>query len=168
VRACISLRIPATLLVAFGAVLAVSASATAQSFSASAAPSSALSIPLASQITPDQLQKLIEGPLADQPLILHVGSHSLFVQSHIPYATYTGLGSQPEGLDELAHAVAPIPKDHFIVIYCGCCPWDHCPNIAPAFHKLQELGFTNVKALYLATSFAEDWVAKGYPVQKAL
>ncbi|HWA93260.1 MAG TPA: rhodanese-like domain-containing protein [Terracidiphilus sp.] len=139
--------------------------ASAQSFSASADPSSALSIPHASQITPEQLQHALSGPLTAQPLILQVGSHLMFEQAHIPYSTYAGPGSTPQGLEQLTLTVAPIPKNRFIVIYCGCCPWNHCPNIAPAFRKLLQLGFTNVKVLYLANNFGDDWVAKGYPTQ---
>jgi hypothetical protein len=28
------------------------------------------------------------------------------------------------------------------------------------------MGFTNVKALYLADNFGADWAAKGYPVEQ--
>ncbi len=139
--------------------------ALAQSFSASADQNSALSIPLANQITPEELQHMLSGSLVAQPLILQVGSHLMFEQAHIPYATYVGAGSTPQGLQQLTLTVAPIPKNRLIVIYCGCCPWTHCPNIAPAFRKLRQLGFTNVKALYLANNFGDDWIAKGYPTQ---
>jgi rhodanese-related sulfurtransferase len=62
--------------------------------------------------------------------------------------------------------VATVGKDAPIVLYCGCCPWDHCPNIRPAYKALQAAGYKNVKALYLPKSFGEDWAAKGYPVEK--
>jgi hypothetical protein len=52
------------------------------------------------------------------------------------------------------------------VLYCGCCPWNRCPNIEPAFSKLKEMGFTDVKVLYLAENFGADWAAKGYSVEK--
>lgn len=155
------------LLVAFVVALAIPPQTLAQAFSASADQGSALSIPLASQVTPDQLQQMLSGALVAQPLVLQVGSHLMFEQSHIPYATYAGPGSSPEGLEALAHAVSPIPKDRLIVMYCGCCPWSHCPNIAPAYRKMLQLGFTNVKVLYIANSFGEDWVDKGYPTQSA-
>ena len=61
---------------------------------------------------------------------------------------------------------APLKKDQLIVIYCGCCPWNRCPNIGPAYKQLRDLGFTNVKALYLANNFGDDWVAKGYPTER--
>jgi hypothetical protein len=53
-----------------------------------------------------------------------------------------------------------------IVIYCGCCPWGKCPNIRAAYRQLNSLGFTHVKALYIATNFGTDWASKGYPVEK--
>ena len=161
----ILLRSSIAILAAFVLTSVTAPSSSAQAFSASADQNSALSIPLASQITPEQLQHMLSGPLTAQPLILQVGSHLMFKQARIPYATYAGPGSTPEGLEQLARAVAPIPKNRLIVIYCGCCPWNHCPNIAPAFRKLRQLGFTNVKALYMANNFGEDWVAKGYPTQ---
>ena len=39
----------------------------------------------------------------------------------------------------------------------------NCPNIGPAFAELEQMGFKNVKALYLEENFGADWVAKGYP-----
>ena len=52
------------------------------------------------------------------------------------------------------------------MIYCGCCPWSHCPNVKPADDALRAMGFTNVKVLYIADNFGADWVNKGYPVAK--
>jgi len=52
------------------------------------------------------------------------------------------------------------------VLYCGCCPWNRCPNVGPAFSKMREMGFSNVKVLYLADNFGTNWVEKGYPVEK--
>ena len=51
------------------------------------------------------------------------------------------------------------------LIYCGCCPWDRCPNVKPAIEALKQMGFTKVKVLYLETNFASDWIAKDYPVE---
>jgi len=52
------------------------------------------------------------------------------------------------------------------VIYCGCCPWNHCPNMWPAYNLLHQMGFTHLKALYLPDNFGTDWVNKGYPVAR--
>jgi hypothetical protein len=62
--------------------------------------------------------------------------------------------------------VAKEPRDREIVIYCGCCPWEKCPNIRPAFAALQEMGFTHVKALYVPDNLAKDWIGKGFPTDK--
>ena len=51
-----------------------------------------------------------------------------------------------------------------IVIYCGCCPFEHCPNIRPAFNLLNEMGFTNQKLLSLQKNIKADCIDKGYPV----
>jgi hypothetical protein len=55
----------------------------------------------------------------------------------------------------------PSDKKKLIVLYCGCCPWGRCPNVGPAYKALHDQGFTNVKVLYLANNFGDDWVAKG-------
>jgi len=52
------------------------------------------------------------------------------------------------------------------VIYCGCCPFEHCPNVRPAFQLLNEMKFTNQKLLNLSTNLKTDWIDKGYPVAK--
>jgi rhodanese-related sulfurtransferase len=91
----------------------------------------------------------------------------LFEQAHIPGAEYAGPGSQDAGLDQLKSRVAPLPRNTFIVLYCGCCPWGRCPNIAPAFNLLHGLRFTRVKVLYMAENFGTDWAAKGYPVERS-
>jgi rhodanese-related sulfurtransferase len=89
----------------------------------------------------------------------------LFVQAHIAGAEYAGAGSQAEGLSQLQARVVPLPRKSFIVLYCGCCPWSRCPNVGPAFKLLRDLGFTNVKVLYIASNLGTDWVDKGYPVE---
>ncbi len=101
-----------------------------------------------------------------KPLILNVGPHSLYAQAHIPGSEYMGAGSTDAGQQKLRERVKSLPKNAAIVIYCGCCPWGHCPNMHPAYQLLHSLGFTNVKALYIADDFGTDWVNKGYPVAK--
>ncbi|MGA7831360.1 MAG: rhodanese-like domain-containing protein [Terracidiphilus sp.] len=128
-------------------------------------PASAYSIPASQLIQPDELNLLLHAERANKPLVLQVGSHMLFAQAHIAGSEYGGAGARPEGLKRLQDRVAPLPKKTVIVLYCGCCPWNHCPNIEPAMRLLRELGFTNVKALYLATNLGSDWVDKGYPVE---
>ena len=119
-------------------------------------------------LTPEELVRILadKSPKAEKPLVLQVGSHMLFVQAHIPGSEYMGQGNTPEGLQSLGRRVSNLPKKKLIVLYCGCCPWSHCPNVNPAHDALEKLGFTNVKVLYLANNFGADWVEKGYPVAK--
>ena len=137
----------------------------AQFSSGEVSSASALSIPQAQLIQPDALNRLLQAGGAGVPLMFQVGSHLMFTEAHIPGSIYAGPGSQPSGLQLLASKVASTPKNKLIVIYCGCCPWGHCPNIGPAYKRLRDLGFTNVKALYLANNFGDDWVTKGYKVE---
>ena len=60
---------------------------------------------------------------------------------------------------------AKLPRDRAVVVYCGCCPWDRCPNIKPTVELLKQMGFANVKALYLATGFKADWLDHGYAAE---
>ena len=80
---------------------------------------------------------------------------------------YAGPGNKEEGLAELKKAVADVPKDRQIVLYCGCCPWDHCPNMKPAYSLLHSLGYTKIKVVEIPNNFAKDWVDKGLPVEGA-
>jgi len=130
-------------------------------------PGSALSIPQAQLIQPEALNHLLQTKGTDKPLLLQVGSHLLFDEAHIPGSVYAGAGSQPTGLQQLQSTVATLSKKKAIVLYCGCCPWNRCPNLGPAFKQLQDMGFTNVRVLYLADNLGTDWVAKGYPVERS-
>ncbi len=102
---------------------------------------------------------------AGQPAIIQLGPNVLYRSKHIPGSIYGGPASKPEGIDALRRAVAKFPHDRQIVLYCGCCPWDRCPNIKPAVEALHEMGFTHVKALSLSVGFAKDWIDRGYPVE---
>jgi thiosulfate/3-mercaptopyruvate sulfurtransferase len=101
-----------------------------------------------------------------QPLVLSVGPHTLYAQAHVTGSEYVGMASTPEGLQKLRTRVKDLPKSRYIVLYCGCCPWDRCPNVQPAFEQLQRLGFKNVKVLRIPQNFGVDWVDKGLPTQK--
>jgi len=54
---------------------------------------------------------------------------------------------------------------HFL--YCGCCPWDRCPNLGPAFKRLHDWASAR-EVLYLANNLGADWVAKGYRLTQSL
>ena len=126
----------------------------------------ATAIPGTRQVDPDTLVKLLQSSDKEKPLILHIGFRVLFLQAHIPGSEYIGPGSTEAGLQQLRKRVAAIPRSKFIVLYCGCCPWIHCPNMKGADDTLTSLGFKNVKVLYIADNFGTDWVDKGYPVAK--
>ncbi len=130
------------------------------------ATASAFSIPEAQWLKAEALLHLQQIKGADKPLILQVGSHMLFAQAHIPGSEYVGPGSQPTGIQELQTRVSALSRKKLIVLYCGCCPLNRCPNLGPAFAKLSEMGFTNVKVLYLPYNFGTDWADKGYPVEQ--
>jgi thiosulfate/3-mercaptopyruvate sulfurtransferase len=117
-------------------------------------------------IQPQELLKALQAGSAKPTVLLYVGPRFLYAQAHIRDAEFIGPASDPQSLNNLRKRIAALPKNSFIVLYCGCCPWEHCPNIRPAYKELQKAGFTRVKVLYLASSFGTDWVDKGYPVEK--
>ena len=126
----------------------------------------ASAIPTSRLINPDELVKILQSSKGEKPLMIQVGSHVLYAQAHIPGSEYIGPASNESGLQQLRKRVESLCRSKFIVIYCGCCPWSHCPNIKPADDALRAMGFTNVKVLYIADNFGADWVNKGYPVAK--
>lgn len=138
---------------------------SAQENVAPSGPGSAFSIPQAELIEPEALQHLLQAGGTDKPLVLQVGSHVLYAEAHIPGSTYAGAGSEATGLHTLQSLLVSHSRKQFIVLYCGCCPWNHCPNIGPAYQQLHGMGFTNVKVLYLADNFGVGWVDRGYPVE---
>ncbi len=121
-------------------------------------------IPSSRLINPDDLVKILQSAKSEKPLLIQVGSHVLYTQAHIPGSEYIGPASSESGLQALRKRVEPLPRKKFIVLYCGCCPWSHCPNVKPADEALHDMGFTNVKVLYIPGNFGMDWVEKGYPI----
>jgi thiosulfate/3-mercaptopyruvate sulfurtransferase len=117
-------------------------------------------------ISPEDLVKVLQAPKAEKPIVLNVGPWILYRQAHIPDAEYIGAGNGKAGLDQLRKRVKSLPHTLGIVLYCGCCPWSHCPNVLPAFKELTAMGFSKVKVLYIADNFGTDWVDKGYPTVK--
>jgi thiosulfate/3-mercaptopyruvate sulfurtransferase len=115
---------------------------------------------------PAELAAQLKDSTGVKPLLLHVGFRVLYRGGAIPGTVYVGPGSRDEGIAALKTAVQGVPHDRAIVLYCGCCPWDHCPNMKPAFSTLSALGFTNVRALYIAKDLDGDWTNAGYPIEK--
>jgi hypothetical protein len=124
----------------------------------------AASVPATDLIQPAELAAILKTASSPKPLILQVGFRTLYAQAHIPGSEYVGAAGEDTGLRLLRERVTKLSKDTSIVIYCGCCPWSHCPNIAGAYHTLHDLGFTHLKVLYIADNFGDNWVDRGYPV----
>ena len=148
------------------AVFACSQTAANSKSVAPSAVSAELAPGSAHLLSPEDLRKIIESPTGTKPLVLMVGPHMLYRQAHIPASEYVGTTSSPEGIELLKARVKSLPKNQAIVLYCGCCPWIRCPNVRPAFSALHQLGYSNVKVLYIADNFGSDWVDKGYPTTK--
>jgi hypothetical protein len=109
-------------------------------------------------ILPADLASIIRQPAAVQPLIICVGPGAL-----IKGSVDIGPANDTANLAKLSQLLATEKKDRNIIIYCGCCPFEHCPNIRPAFMLLNKMKFTNHKLLDLAHNLKVDWINKGYP-----
>jgi rhodanese-related sulfurtransferase len=114
----------------------------------------------------EHLARIFSDPHNNKPLILYVGPAVLYKRAHVPDAKSIGTASEPEGLKNLQREAQTLGRDRELVLYCGCCPWNVCPNVRPAFRTLQDMGFKRVKVLYLSQNLTKDWVNKGFPVQK--
>ncbi|GAA4434063.1 hypothetical protein GCM10023091_08480 [Ravibacter arvi] len=77
-----------------------------------------------------------------------------------------GPGKEKENIAALKSLLEKTPRDKEVVIYCGCCPFDKCPNIRPAFQVLNELGFKQAKLLDIPKNIKVDWLDKNYPVNE--
>lgn len=97
----------------------------------------------------------------DVPLIYSVGPGA-----SIPQSVVIGPVHENANLETFTKGLASLSKDANIVVYCGCCPFEHCPNIRPAIAALKGLHFTNYKLLNLSHNLKADWIDKGYPVVK--
>ena len=114
-------------------------------------------------LTPEALNKRLQA--GERPHLYHVGFGVLYRNKHIAHSEFAGPGSKPEGLVALKKAVAGLKKDEPILIYCGCCPWDKCPNMRPAYQALEGMGFKHIQMLSIPTNLAKDWIDKGYATE---
>ena len=113
--------------------------------------------------TNDQLMDpaLLAKKIADNnhvPLMISVGPMAL-----IPHSFDMGPASDKEGMAALKDTLSRLPKNKDIVIYCGCCPFEKCPNVRPAIDLLKEMKFSNYHLLNLPVSIKANWIDKGYP-----
>ena len=112
-------------------------------------------------IEPSAMMAILKSSTTKKPPFFNIG----FV-SDIPGSINLGAARDQSGLQKLKNAVKGVSKDRMVVIYCGCCPFENCPNVRPAYQLLQDLGYKQTKILNLPTSLKADWIDKGYPVNK--
>jgi rhodanese-related sulfurtransferase len=97
----------------------------------------------------------------DIPVIFSVGPGAT-----IPHSIDIGTGKDEENIAKLKKELGALPKETKVVVYCGCCPFEHCPNVRPAINTLKEMKFTNFQLLNLPRNLKADWIDKGYPTAK--
>lgn len=97
----------------------------------------------------------------DMPVIFSVGPGAI-----IPNSIDIGMVKDEKNLDNFKQQISKLPKSTNILIYCGCCPYEHCPDVRPAIALLKSMQFTNYHLLDLPHNIKTDWVSKGYPVKK--
>jgi thiosulfate/3-mercaptopyruvate sulfurtransferase len=121
--------------------------------------------PQADVMEPFALAKAIQSRNA--PLVISVAFPVLYRGKHILHAIDAGAASRPEGMAGLKKLVADLPADTEIVIYCGCCPMEKCPNVRPAYLALKDRGFRHIRVLDIPTNMHTDWYSKNYPSEAA-
>jgi len=121
---------------------------------------------LGQTVQPADLARELQQEKDPYPTVIYVGVKTLYEGAHIPGAVFYGPGSTEQGLAELKKFAATLPSNSDVVLYCGCCPLEKCPNLRPAFTALKASGFARLRVLLLPTSFNADWVEKGFPVHQ--
>jgi len=111
-------------------------------------------------IEPVELAKII-GTEKDVPVILSVGPGA-----PIPQSIEIGSVKDKGNMAKLREQLSTLSKDTSIVIYCGCCPFEHCPNVRPAIDALKEMNFVNYRLLNLPNNIKTDWIDKGLPTKE--
>jgi hypothetical protein len=109
---------------------------------------------------PAELAKAIETN-KKVPVIISVGPGTT-----IPNSIAIGPVNEQAGIDKLKAALKNVSRESSVVVYCGCCPFEHCPNARPAISALKEMKFTSYYLLNLPKNIKTDWIDKGYPVAK--
>jgi hypothetical protein len=112
-------------------------------------------------LAPADLASVINDPKSEQPFVFCVGPGAVIKGSYA-----IGPAVEKTNLDKLKNRLDSLQRDADIVIYCGCCPFNKCPNIRPAFSLLNNMGFKNHKLLNLPQNIKADWIDHGYPVRE--
>ena len=95
------------------------------------------------------------------PVIFSIGPAAT-----IPNSIEIGMVKDKANLDKFKKQLSALSKNTKIVVYCGCCPYEHCPNVRPAIDILNQMKFTNYKLLDMPHNIKTDWIDKGYPTIK--
>jgi hypothetical protein len=93
--------------------------------------------------------------------------YNIGVVQDIKGAVHLGASSEKQNLEKLNKALKLIPKNETVVLYCGCCPMEKCPNIRPAFQLLKDQKFSKPLLLNLPVNLKTDWTDKGYPLARS-
>ena len=95
------------------------------------------------------------------PVIFSIGPGAV-----IPNSIDIGMVNSEQNMERFKDRVNKLSKSADIIVYCGCCPFDHCPNVRPAIAFLKSQGFTNYHLLNLPHNLKTDWIDHGYPAVK--
>jgi thiosulfate/3-mercaptopyruvate sulfurtransferase len=115
-------------------------------------------------LTAPQLAEELAGP--NKPVVVCTAPPVMFRAGHIAGAVLHGPATSPTVIGNLRAWAASLPKTSSIVIYCGCCPLEYCPNLRPSYLALKDMGFRQLRVLILPNDFGTDWVRKGFPVER--
>lgn len=96
-----------------------------------------------------------------EPLVICVGPSGL-----IKGSIEAGPAREAANLDKLKALLDKADRNREVVIYCGCCPFVHCPNVRPAFNLLIAMHFTHPRLLDLSHNIKTDWLDHSYPVKE--
>lgn len=110
---------------------------------------------------PEELAELLnDADKKNDPVIFNIGPAGA-----IKGSIEIGFVNDSKGIKKLESNLKNLSKDKFIVLYCGCCPFEHCPNIRPAFDLLNKKGYKNHRLLDLPKNLKVDWIDKGFPME---
>jgi len=111
-------------------------------------------------MAPADLATRINQKDASRPLLICIGPSGI-----IKGSIEVGPTRDKENLDKLRKLVSKEDRNREVVIYCGCCPFEHCPNVRPAFALLMDMHFAHARLLNLSHNIKTDWIDRGYPVK---
>jgi len=95
------------------------------------------------------------------PVLFNVGPSAI-----IPGSIDIGMVKDEKNLEKFKNELGKLPLNTNLLIYCGCCPFEHCPDVRPAIALLQKMKFTNYHLLNIPHNIKADWIDKGYPTTR--